>query len=141
MPLDIGIGDGESICPMRNEILVSLGDDGYYWFLHPTFEKIAKATGQRIDLYGDAVFAENDLTVLEELLEHESRLIASRPDHWEVPIGNVLVPHQKATRERPHLKPIVAAVNKSDFVHLLMKWKQVIARARELNRPVVCRGD
>src|SRR5436190_1566231 len=115
MTLDIGIADGSSYCPQQDEPSLQL-DDGYYWFLHSLLEELAMATGQYIDLYGDASFTGKDLAALEEMLKHAWNLVESQPANWDVCIGRVLVPHQKDTGTRPHLKEMSVAVEKSHFI-------------------------
>jgi hypothetical protein len=57
MALDIGLDVGGSMSPSRSEPSLTLDDDGYYWFLHPLWERLRPETGQYIDLYGYAGFA------------------------------------------------------------------------------------
>jgi hypothetical protein len=140
MALDIGIGDGSSFCPLQNERSLQL-DEGYYWFLHPLYEDLARVTGQYIDLYGDASFSGKNLAALEQMLKRALRLIESQESTWNVCIGTELVPHQKVTYSPPHLKETLAAVEKARFLWLISQWEQVVTRAKELDRPVVCFGD
>ena len=44
--------------------ICSFEDDGYYWFLYPLFEELAKETGQHIDLYDGAAFSGISLEAL-----------------------------------------------------------------------------
>ena len=140
MTLDIGIGDGSSFCPVQGEPSLQL-DDGYYWFLHTLFEDLAKVTGQYIDQYGDASFSGENLVPMEEMLKRASKLIASQPATWDIGIGWELVPSQKGTYSRPHLKRTFAAVDQAHFLFFVSQWERVVARAKELERPVVCFGD
>ena len=49
--LDIGVGDAlHQPSDPAEPSLGFEGDDGYYWFLHPLFERLAAETGQYIDL-------------------------------------------------------------------------------------------
>jgi hypothetical protein len=121
MALDIGIGDGTSLIPVQGEPSLYLEDDGYYWFLHPLFERLCAETRQYIDLYGDASFFDGALTALEQLLVEARDLIESQPETWQVDVYNV--------------------VRRDRFLELIARWEKVIARARELGRPVVCFGD
>ena len=141
MPLDIGIGDGTSLAPLRDQPSFSLDDDGYYWYLHPLLEELAASTGQYIDLYGDASFSGQQLGAVKKMLAKAKRLVASQPACWEVCIGQQLIPRQKNSRSRPRLKPVMATVEKAHFLDLLSRWNAVIARAKELGHPLVCFGD
>lgn len=141
MGIDIGIGDGLSFSPCANEPHFALADDGYYWYLHPLFEDLRTATGQYIDLYGDASSSSNDLGALANTLKGMRKLIETQPERWEVCTGQELVPYQRKTRSRGHMKAMFAAVEKCQFLLLMDQWETVVARANELNRPVVCFGD
>lgn len=140
MALDIGIGDGSSFGPVQNEPSLQL-DDGYYWFLYPLFVDLARTTGQSIDQYGDASFAGKNLAAMKDMLQHALNLIEPQPATWEVGIGWALVPYQRDTRTRPHLMGTFAVVDKAHFLLLVRQWERVVARAKELDRPVVCFGD
>jgi hypothetical protein len=75
MALDIGVGDGSSPVPIRDEPLLSLNDDAIYSFLHPLFERLRWETGQYIDLYGDASFSDWRLATLKRMLA-QARVLA-----------------------------------------------------------------
>ena len=47
---------------------LSFKDDGYYWFLHPWFERLREQSGKAIDLYGDALLTRDDYPGLRALL-------------------------------------------------------------------------
>ena len=141
MALDIGIGNGTSLSPVKGEPSISLDNDGYYWFLHPLFEDLRTTTGQYIDLYGDASFSGEQLVALEEMLKNARRLVDLQSAIWSVCIGYELVPRRKNARSRSRPKEIMATVEKQRFLAELDKWESIVARAKELNRPVVCFGD
>jgi hypothetical protein len=132
MALDLGIGDGISLIPMQTEPSLWLNSDGYYWFLHPLFERLRDETSQYIDLYGDASFAGEALIALEKMLADATKLVMSKPASWEVHIG---------TQLQPESKELYAEVEKTRFTELLLKWRTILARAKELGKPVVCFGD
>ena len=132
MALDLGIGDGVSLNPQQSEPSLWLHSDGYYWFLHPLFEKLHSETGQYIDLYGDASFNDATLSALERMVAEAARLVQAQPATWQVHTG---------TQLRPEHKEMYAAVEKDSFLALLDKWQQIIARAKEIGKPVVCFGD
>ena len=141
MSLEIGIGDGSSFSPVSIEPSVSLENDGYYWYLHPILEDLRAATGQYIDLYGDASFTGENRRALEAALKSVRLLIQLQSDKWNVCIGQQLVPYDKLTRSRPHLREVMASVEKSQFLSILNQLDAVVTRAKQLNSPVVCFGD
>jgi hypothetical protein len=132
MALDLGIGDGVSLIPQQSEPSLWLESDGYYWFLHPLFEKLRSETGQYIDLYGYASFSGATLSVLERMVAEAVRLVQAQPATWQVHTG---------TQVRPDHKELYAEVKKDCFLELLNKWQQIIARAKETGKPIVCFGD
>jgi len=132
MSLDIGIGDGISLAPQPSEPSFWLENDGYYWFLHSLIAQLHSETGQYIDLYGDACFAGASLSALERMVGAAIALVQAQPAVWQVHTG---------TQIRPEHKEVYAEVEKDRFLALLHKWEQIIARAKELEKPVVCFGD
>ena len=132
MALDLGIGDGVSLIPQQSEPSLWLESDGYYWFLHPLFEKLQSETGQYIDLYGDASFTDASLSALERMIDEAMSLVKAHPATWQVHTGAEL---------SPKYKELYAAVEKDRFLELLAKWQLIIARAKEIGKPVVCFGD
>ncbi len=110
-----------------------LYDEGYYWFLHPLFEKLLAETDQYIDLYGDARFEGFALDALERMLADAAKQVRKQPPRWKVYIGT-----QGYQGKRSEL---YYEVEKSRLLDLLSQWKAVIARAKELSRAVVCFGD
>jgi hypothetical protein len=132
MSLDVGIGDGISLAPQPSEPLLWLENDGYYWFLHPLIAKLHSETGQYIDLYGDACFEGASLSALERMVAEAIVLVQAQPAVWQVHTG---------TQTRPERKELYAEVEKDQFLALLHTWEQIIARAKEIGKPVVCFGD
>lgn len=132
MALDIGIGDGASFIPQQGEPSLQLDNDGYYWSLHPLIEKLHEETGQYIDLYGDASFSGASLPALEQMIAEAEKTVQTQPASWQVHIG---------TQMRPERKELYEVVHKDQFMTLLQKWRQIVARAKELGKPVVCFGD
>ena len=119
MALDIGVGDGSSPVPLRDEPLLALQDDAVYSFLHPLFERLRTETGRYIDLYGDASFTGWRLAALQRMLVQARSLAESLPD--KAKLGNPLT--------------------RGNLSHLITNWERIVARAEELGRPVVCFGD
>lgn len=132
MSLDIGVGNGSSLIPVQDEPSLSLENDGYYWFLHPLFERLAMETGQYIDLYGGASFAGESLAALERTLAEARRLVAPQPERWSVHIGSQVSPERRE---------LYCAVEREALSALLDRWGVIIERAKLRGRPVVCCGD
>jgi hypothetical protein len=133
MALDLGIGSGGGSCmPIPSEPSLWLNSDGYYWFLYPLIEKLQSETGQYIDLYGDASFSGANLSALERMVAEAVRLVQEQPTSWQVHTG---------TQTHPEHKELYAEVNRVQFLSLLQKWRGIVARAKELGKPVVCFGD
>lgn len=132
MSLDIGIGDGVAPNPLPDEPRIGLSGDGYYWFLHPLFERLLGETGQYIDLYGDASFAGEHLAALHRALDDARILVSAQPPEWQVYTG---------TQTHPVRKDVFAGVEKVRFLQLLDDWAMIVRRAEVTGRPVVCFGD
>ena len=130
--LDIGVGDGVGKPPDTTEPRLAFDDDGYYWFLHPLFGELRAATGQCIDLYGDAAFAGPDLDALERMLSAARRRVEAEPESWDVHTG---------TQVQPVRREVFKQVGRAEFLRLLEAWGQVLERARQTGRAVVCFGD
>jgi hypothetical protein len=84
MALDIGVGDGKTFVPSPDEPTITLDDDGYYWFLHPLFERLANDTGEFIDLYGDACFKDKNLNALKSVLSEARSHVRKQRKSWSV---------------------------------------------------------
>jgi hypothetical protein len=132
MALDIGVGDGSSMTPDLGEPSLSLNDDGYYWFLHPLWERLQSETGQYIDMYGEASFADEELAALGRVLAEARRLVEAQPRAWSVHVG---------FQPSPEHRESYCQVQRDAMLALLDRWSAVVARARHLGRPVVCLGD
>jgi hypothetical protein len=130
--VNIGIAIDAHSLAMRAEPVVTLGDDGYYWFLHPLFVDLASRTGQYIDLYGDAAFAGPALDALGDTTERARRLVEEQPDSWQVHVG---------TQTAPVHKEVYSGVEGSTFRQLLERLSEIVATARGQNGRVVCFGD
>jgi hypothetical protein len=132
MALAIGLDVGGSTSPSRSEPSLSLDDDGYYWFLHPLWERLRSETGQYIDLYGYAGFAGEDLAALDRILTEARQLVEAQPETWQVHVG---------TRISPEHRELYCQVQREAMLSMLDRWAVIIARARRLGRPVVCIAD
>ncbi len=132
MSLDIGVRKGKSWGLIQGEPWLCLDDDGYYWFLYPYIERLRAVTGQYIDLYDHASFSEQDVVALEQMLLTVRAHVESQPHTWEVSIG---------TQVTPDIKEVYETVQRKQFLKLITRFQQVVTRAKELGRPVVCLGD
>lgn len=132
MSLDIGVGDGSSLIPMRDEPSLSLEGDAIYWFLHPLFDRLRLQTGQYVDLYGDASFADWRLVALKRMLAQARDLAEAQLETWEVHVG---------TQVTPVLRELWEPLRREKLLELIAQWERVVARAEALGRPVVCFGD
>ena len=74
---------------------LSLDNDGYYWYMHPWFEELARETGRYIDLYGETEFTAQQIPRLRELLAQVRSTIEDRPRVWNVSIGTLTYPERK----------------------------------------------
>lgn len=132
MSLDIGIADSRLRTLVRDEPMFSLDDDGYYWFLHPFFEKLRAETGQYIDLYGIASFQGDERTALARMLAEVRALVEAKPDSW---VG------YDESKLQPVYEEIPKPVKRLRFLELLTHWQIIVDRALELDRAVLCIGD
>ena len=127
MGLDIGIEKNKKV-----EYLTHLDDDGYYWYLHPLFDKLRKSTGVYIDLYGYAEFDRDSIEVLESMLSQASEWISKEPDIWKVHTGSQLSPIQKEIYE---------TVTKIEFEKKLKLLNQLISEVKESGSKLIFMGD
>ncbi len=111
---------------------MALEDDSYYWFLHPLFEQLQEATGQYIDLYGNAVFDGEGLTALEMMLRDARTMGMSQLESGSVHVG---------IEVRPVPRELYKDVSKEQFLTLLDQWEAIVKRARAMGGQVVCFGD
>jgi hypothetical protein len=129
--LDVGVGSAEKHPPAGTFPRLTLGDDGYYWFLHSLFERLEAETGESVDLYGYAAFAGDHLAALERMLQVARELVSRHPETWDVYVG---------TQVRPVYQETYKKVERERFMHLLDTWQSAVRVAMELCRPVVCVG-
>jgi hypothetical protein len=125
MALDIGIDVGSSFIRAQGETWLRMENAAPYWFLHPLFEKLRAETGQYIDLYGSATFADEQLGALKKMVAEARCLAEAQPDCWEVQVGVELVPVRRDLCE---------PLDRGTVLDLVAVWEQVVARAEELGR-------
>ena len=137
MGLDIGIGDGASLVPSQDEPRLTLDEEeGYYWHMRPVFERVARLTGQQIDMCTDASFFGTALDRLATELAVFRDEIQSEPLTWQV--------HMYSTISRKSKQRLIAryrTVERAAFLAKVNQLEWIIARSRRLSRPVVFCGD
>ena len=136
MSLDIALAKGAP--SSATEISVSFDDDengGYYWFLHPLFERLAHSTGQYIDVYGFAEFRGDDLAALDGMLSEARQLVLAQPEQWSVHVGTQGGANLAWPRE------LFRDVERSKFLALIDGLSALVTQARSTGRPIVCLGD
>jgi hypothetical protein len=110
----------------------SFVDDGYYWFLHPLFQRLAQQTGQLIDLYGDARFRTEQLPLLQGIFNEARNIVQKQPDEWFVKVSSLMKSHQD---------DIYLQVSKTQLLDDLDQIDKLIAQALSQNEDIVCIGD
>jgi hypothetical protein len=129
MAIDIGVGDGSSFIPVTGEPTFCMDNDPAYCFLQPLFERLALETGQSVNLHGDAAFAGEHLVALKKMLVEARRLAELQPDVEEIYAGTPLAPDQD---------DVYVSLERTALLDLIIAWENIVARAEELGRPVVC---
>jgi hypothetical protein len=134
MSLDVGVGRGRQLSPDPNEPVLHV-ELPEYEFMYPWFERLHALTGTMIDLYGDARFEGQALDSLAETIAEIRHELESKPRSWENVVAEATYPNQ------PQRRPENIKVQRAPLAELLDRWQEIIARARETGRPVVCFGD
>jgi hypothetical protein len=125
-------GNSRSTALCRDEPLLCLDDDGYYWFLYPFIEKLRAETGQYVDLYGIASFQGVERLALARMLADARYLAEAQPEFLGIHTGTWL----HSVEEK-----ISHPVERHRLLELLTHWQVVVDRALELERPVIWLGD
>lgn len=135
MSLSVGLARVDGARWPAAESCVLFDDDengGYYWFLHPLFERLAQSTGQYIDLYGSAEFRGDDLAALNGTLFEARELVLAQPERWSVHVG---------TQTAPVRCELFKDVERPKFLALIDGLVDLVKQARKTGRPIVCDGD
>jgi hypothetical protein len=131
MTLDIGIRYSNN----RRERRLQLDNDGYYWFLHSWFERVRKATGLYVDLYGDAEFHRaKGMDVLRVALGDamtSAQQLRAKSD-IRVQIGG----QSKAAGQA-----VYGAVERQQLIQLIASLQALIDEAMANNVSIYCEGD
>lgn len=110
----------------------SFDDDGYYWFMHPWFEKLSKQTGKYIDLYGGVEFSPIEFPRLRTITNEVRQQVLARPLTWQVTIG---------WQTHPERKEIRREVKRTDFLKLLDDFEALMDQASLSGKNIACIGD
>ena len=132
MSLLITVTKNKSRQDFRVKSSLHLNDDGYYWFLYPTFIEIEENTGQMIDLYGDTLFDASKLPLLRESIKSVEDTLREKTDQWQVSVGHQL---------QPEIKEMWEEISKSKLIELLRRFVEIIDFAVANNEHIVCIGD
>ena len=111
---------------------MSFNDDGYYWLLHPLFERLRDETGKYIDLYGDATFSRDDYPRLRHLLDEADVIARRQPQTWEVHVG---------TQVQPARKELYCTVHRDKVLKIIRTLRGMVDAADKLGGYLECRGD
>ena len=134
MALDIILSANRQVPEWNADASVSFGAGADYWFLWPTLIKeIKDATGELIDLYGDAEFFGDNLKKVERLIIKQiHELKNKKEDKWEVHTG---------TEFQPVKKEIYRTLVKKDLEDKLEKFLLIVRQAIEKDEKIICIGD
>ncbi|MCC2668367.1 MAG: hypothetical protein K0Q72_838 [Armatimonadetes bacterium] len=129
MAVSIGLSRVETTDDAGCSAGVFLDDDGYYWFLYPFFERVEKQTGQMVDLYGNAVFAAEQLPLLLAALDAAVASTEQQAGEWAVLVG---------WRDGD---PLYCTVSKDRLQGILANFITLVKLALATGRDVVAFGD
>jgi hypothetical protein len=118
--------------PELNAPKLWLSDSGLYWYLYPHFARLAKLTGQMIDLYGDAKFAGGDLGILDQALQDVLLELERQPETWEQRTGELMVVVRKLLKEQ---------ISKKEVSSFVTQFRDLIAKAIKGRGVITCTGD
>jgi hypothetical protein len=127
MSLDVGILKGQTV-----DYKLSFENDGYYWYLHPLFEKMHERIGIYIDLFGDAEFGKETIVHMESLLTEAENLISEQPDGWNVHTGK---------QTHPQEKELYSKVKKLDFMNKLSILRKMVSEIKNNDGRLIFVGD
>jgi len=131
MALDIRIRTSKA-APPGAELQIALNNDGYYWFLHPFFERLRDQCGKYVDLYGDALFTRDDYPRLRKSLDEARAVAEAQPATWNVHIG---------TQVKPVRKELDAVVRRDRLLTLIDTIRNMVETADYLDGQLECLGD
>lgn len=137
MALDLYLQKDASIPKsLKNNFLSFEDEEGYFWFLYPFFEVIAKKTGQSIETDDNAFFQGADLNLFYEMIEQARRELTSKPDVWDELTRTIFY---KGVRKKP--EKIYSTVQKSELEDVLSKLERAVSEAKNKNIGIFFFGD
>lgn len=116
----------------RAPLAITLNDDGYYWALHPLFERLRDECGKYVDLYGDALFARDDYPRLRRLLDEAEAMAKQQPKEWKVLVG---------TQLQPTRKELYRTVARDNLIEIITTLRNMVDAADEIGGVLECTGD
>lgn len=111
---------------------VAFEDDGYYWFLHPLFERLRDESGKYLDLYGGATFTRDDFPRLHRLLDEAQAMAARQPATWKVHVG---------TQLHPVPKELYQLIHRVKLVQLIESFRRLVDAAEASGAEIEALGD
>jgi hypothetical protein len=132
MALEIRLtGHADTTSPGDDPTVVVLEDDGYYWFLHPFFVDLAEATGEHVDLQGDAVFSAVTFDAFEGALVDARDAVLGEDPKWDVRIGTSWSPVRAELR---------STVLRDGLLTIVEALGNLISEARRTGADIVCQS-
>ena len=116
----------------RSTLVLSFEDDGYYWFLHPLFERLRAESGKYVDLYGGATFTQDDWGRLRRMLDEAKALAEGQPPRWDVHVG---------TQTHPVVKELYASVSRDEMLGRIATFRRMVEEAERVGGNIECLGD
>jgi hypothetical protein len=135
MALDVHVVAGDT-SQARGQVRLQFQDDGYFWYLYDAFELVADQTRQRIDLYGDATFAGDQLGEFESVLLDWRARVRAGPSRWAVTTGMEI---QRGREKR--VRKVEDIVERGQMLALIDCLLALSAEARERNSMLFFFGD
>jgi hypothetical protein len=118
----------------REDTSIWLDDDAEYWYLWPRMiEAIRNQTGELIDLYDNATFSGQNLTILELAIQEQlNELSNENRTEWDIHVG---------TQTLAVKKEIYKKLVKKDLQFKLEKLLHIVYLAKATAEQVICLGD
>jgi K+ transporter len=134
MAVDIVLSVNGKMPKFNPETSILFEDDADYWYLWSSMIKeIKTATGELIDLYGNAEFFGNNLSKVEKIVFNQlEELKQIKETQWEVCVG---------TQTKPIKKEIFKTLIKKDIEEKLQRFLSIIRQAKQTGEKVICCGD
>jgi len=111
MPIDIELFQPKGTSTDLSARKFELHDGGIYWYLFPFFERLGNQTGQLIDLYGNAKFSAENISLLDSILREALKSLELQPDVWEQKTGEQIRPVRKTLTQKISKKDVSSFIN------------------------------